>query len=333
MKRRKERIGKMGNTTVVITQERAKISCNFEQVEEAIENILSEYKGAVFTEESKPEAKKEVAKLKKDKKAFQDNLRDAKKVYMGPWNEVETRAKKLIAMYDEPINHISGQIQELEENRIAKKRELIAQIYEELVTNGSEIGSYIPLVRIYNQKWENATKKESEIRKEISEIAGRIQKDINTINSMESEAVPKALDMYYASLDLNEAISYINSYEQQKREILEREQARKRAEEEGRIRREERERMMAEQRAKEEQERMLRQAEIEREEAARHAEQEKAEAIEKAKEEVANEVIESLIPAPGDDTELYEYRFYLSKDGKEKLEMYLDSVGIDWEMI
>lgn len=322
----------MENTTVVITQKRAKISCNFEQVEEALENILSEYKGAVFTEESKPEAKKEVAKLRKDKKAFQDNLRDAKKVYMGPWNEVETRAKKLIAMYDEPINHIGGQIQELEENRIAKKKKLIVQIYEELVISDSELGSYIPLVRIYNQKWENATKKENEIRKEISEIAEKTRKDINTINSMGPEAVPKALDIYHANLDLTEAISYINSYEQQKREILEREQARKRAEEE-RIRREERERMLAEQREREEQERLLRQAEIEREEAARRAESEKIAAIEQAKEEAKQEVIDSLIPDSDDDTELYEYRLSLSKDAKEKLEMYLDSVGIEWEII
>lgn len=329
----------MENVTAVITQERAKISCNFEQVKNAIEDTLSEYKGAVFTEESKPAAKKEVAKLRKDKKYFQDNLRDAKKVYMEPWDNFEVQAKELIAMYDEPINHINGQIQEFEENRIAKKKELIAQIYEELVTNGSELSSYIPLVRIYNQKWENATKKENEIRKEISDIAEKTQRDINTISSMGSEAVLKALDMYHARLDLNEAITYINSYEQQKREILEREHARKRAEEEERIRREERERMMAEQRAREEQERLLRQAEAEREETeAKHA---------RESEEVQKNAVESrpaddwgvgFLPEDSDELPFEQpvtitafYRVVATAEELEQVEMAFNSIGIYFE--
>ena len=41
----------------------------------------------------------------------------------------------------------------------------------------------------------------------------------------------------------------------------------------------------------------------------------------------------SFIPDTEGDTELYEYRISLSSDAKEKLEMYMDSVGIEWEMI
>lgn len=48
----------MNDIQTVITMESAKISCNFEQVEAAINEILSEYKGAVFTEDSKTYAKR-----------------------------------------------------------------------------------------------------------------------------------------------------------------------------------------------------------------------------------------------------------------------------------
>ena len=54
----------MENITAIITQESAKISCNFEQVEAAITKKLAEYKGAVFTEDGKAIAKKEVASLR-----------------------------------------------------------------------------------------------------------------------------------------------------------------------------------------------------------------------------------------------------------------------------
>ena len=115
----------MSEITAVITQETGKISCNFEQVEKAIKDTLTEYKGAVFTEDSRTYAKKHVASLRKQKKDFQDNLRSEKKRYMEPWEKFETQAKELISLYDEPINLINGQVQAFEEKRVAEKKKLI----------------------------------------------------------------------------------------------------------------------------------------------------------------------------------------------------------------
>lgn len=310
----------MNEVRTVITLEEAKISCNFEQVEAAIQDVLSEYKGAVFTEDSKAYAKKVVASLRAQKKTFQDNLRDEKKRYMVPWEEFETRAKALIGMYDEPIDFINGQVKAFEEKRIAEKKELVSRLYSETVPEG--LAGYIPLSRIYNPKWENATTREKEIRSEMSGIAEKTGKDIETISSMGSDCAAKALSMYKSSLDLAGAVAYINSYERQKQEIIAKEQERKRREEDERIRREEREMLLAEQKAQEEREAALKQAEAE-----------KDAAVERAKAEAAQEVIDSLIPEAGEETELYEYRISLSADAKMKLEMYMDSVGIEWEMI
>lgn len=310
----------MDNIQTVITMESAKVSCNFEQVEAAIQEVLAEYNGAVFTEDSKAYAKKIVAGLRAQKKSFQDNLKEEKKKYMIPWDEFESKAKKLIAMYDEPINLINGQVQAFEEKRIEEKKEFIRSIYSEIVPD--ELKEYIPLERMYNPRWENATMKEKDIRMEITELSEKTAKDIDTINSMDSEAVTKALSMYRTSLDMAEAVSYINNYERQKQEILAKEQERRRREEEERIRREERERILAEQKAAEEKEAALRQAELE-----------KAHAVEQAKAEGAQEAIDSLIPDADDSTDLYEYRISLSADAKEKLEMYMDSVRIEWELI
>ena len=272
---------------------------------------------------------------------------------MKEWDRFEPLAKRLIGMYDPVIDLINGQVQNHEAKRIEKKRQLIRALYNELVP--VSLREYIPLERIYGPKWENATVKENEIRNEISNATEKVQKNISTITGMESEAVPKALSVYRTSLDLTEALSCINAYERQKQEILAREQERIRREEEERIRRAERERLLAEQRAQEEKEAALRQAEREKQEALRRAEEEKAEAlkmselerreearkaeaektaaVEQARLEAAQEVIDSLIPGEDVDEELYEYRISLSADAKEKLEMYMNSVGIEWEMI
>ncbi|WP_300810470.1 DUF1351 domain-containing protein [uncultured Acetatifactor sp.] len=345
----------MAEVTAVITQESAKISCNFEQVEKALQDKLSEYKGAVFTEDSKPMAKKTVASLRADKKNFSDNLREEKKKYMKPWDDFEAQAKRLISMYDEPIDFINGQVQAFEENRIAKKRELISQIYEELVP--ADLSGYIPLKRIYNQKWENATTKEKDIRNEISSAAEKVQKDIATISAMESASESNALLAYRTNLDITEAVSHINAYERQKQEILAREQERIRREEEERVRREERERMLAEQRAREEKEAAIRQAEMERQEAlrraevekaealrraelvrqeeARRAEEEKAAAVEQARAEAAQEAIDNLIPDMENEEETFfcNCNVIVTKKQKEALELYMSSVGIEWEWV
>lgn len=313
----------MEEVRAVITQQEGTVSCNFAEVEAYIKERLKEYDGAVFTEESKGYAKKELAKLRAEKKELNDNLREAKKKYMAPWDAFEPKAKELINLFDEPIILIDGQVKAFEEDRIEQKKALIEAIYTELV---GDLADIIPLGRIYNPKWENATMKEKAIREEVLAQATAARIALDTIRGMRSDAESKALDVYKQTLSLPEAISCINAYEAQKAEILRKEQERQREEELERIRREEREKL-------EEREVQRRAAEEALEEQRRQLEAEKQAAVEHARETGAQEVIESLTPDTEEDTQLYEYRVALSKKGKEAFEMYLDSVGIDWEMI
>lgn len=171
----------MNSIEAVITQKSAEITCNFDQVKEAIRERLAGYEGIVFTEESKAYAKKDVASLRKEKKSLQDKLTAEKKRYMEPWERFEVQAKALISIYDEPINTINSQLQAFEEDRIAKKRQFITQLYEETVDDS--IKEYAPLSRIYDKKWENTTVKEKEIRKALSEASARIQADLHTMST------------------------------------------------------------------------------------------------------------------------------------------------------
>lgn len=318
----------MEEVRAVIVQQEGTVSCNFEEVEGYIKERLKEYDGAIFTEESKGYAKKELAKLRAEKKELNDNLRDAKKKYMAPWDAFEPKVKELINLFDEPITLIDGQVKAFEEDRITQKKALIEAIYTELV---GDLVDIIPLARIYNPKWENATTKEKAIREEVVAQATAARIALDTIRGMRSDAESKALDVYKQTLSLPEAISCINAYEAQKAEILRKNQERQREEELERIRREEREKLEAERKALEEREAQRRAAEEALEAQRRQLEAEKQAAVEQARETGAQEVIESLTPDSEEDTQLYEYRVALSKNGKNAFEMYLDSVGIDWE--
>lgn len=309
----------MENNIVVVTQERGVINCDFESAKAYLNQRLEEYKGATFTEDSKTVAKKVVASLRQEKKAFADRVKEVKSEYMEPFTKFEQQAKELIGLYDEPINFINSQVEAFEEKHRQEKKELIYAIYSECIGDMEE---YLPIEKIYNPKWENATFLKKDIKVEIIDVVKASKAAVDTIRGMNSEAVDAALDRYKQDLSLSNAIAYINNYEQQKAAILAREQEKQKQEEQERIRREEREKILAEQRAQQE-----------KEVALKRAEEEKLAAVEAAKAEAAQETIDGLIPDIAGDTNLYEYRMALTADAKEKLEMYLDSIGIDWELI
>lgn len=301
----------MDNLQVVINQEVGKISFNFEEMKAFLMDRLEEYRGAVFTDDSIVAAKKYVASLRKEQAEFKGRVSEVRKEYMKPFDQFKEKADELIQLYDEPINFIDGQVKDFEQRRKADKRAEIQNIFNELQ---DDIKEYITLEKIYNPKWENATYRIKDVINDISEIAVSTRNDVNTIKGMNSDAVESALELYKTNRNLSDAISYITSYEKQKTEIIRREEEKRRREEEERIRREEREKIAAE----------MKLAEMERK-----AEEEKRTAAEQA----AAEAIESVIPDISGESNLYEYRMSLTADAKQKLEMFLDSVGIEWELI
>lgn len=305
----------MNNNLVTVSQKNGEIRCDFETAKAYLRERLDEYRGIQFTEESKTAAKNTVANLRKEKKAFADRVKEVKSEYMKPFEVFYKQAEELIDMYDEPINYINNQVTEFEKKRIEEKQCLIREIYEECI---SDMKDFLPLAKIYNPKWENATTTLNAIRKELMTRKEETKQAVETIKGMQSDVEELVLKMYKESFDLAKCVMYINQHEKQKAEILAREQERIRREEMERIRREEREKIEAEQRAQAEKEAIF-----------RKVEEEKKRAVESAREEA----IEGLIPSMEGESNLYEYRISLTEDAKQKLEMYMDSVGIEWELM
>lgn len=309
----------MENMQVIINQTPAEVTFNFEEMKEFLSDRVEEFKTATFTDDSIKSAKTVVAQLRKEQAAFKSRIIEVKKEFMLPFENFKKQADELTNLYDEPINFINNQVADYEQRRKKEKKLLIKNIYESIVI---EYQDFISLEKIYNPKWENATFSKKAISEEIGQVYASTKTAIETICNMNSEAQEKALQSYKQNLSLTDAISYINNYEAQKAQILAREQEKKRKEEEERIRREERAKIEAEQR------------ELQAREQARiKAEQEKLQAAEQAAEQAKTEVVEMLTPEFVGESNLYEYRISLTADAKEKLEMFMDSVGIEWELI
>lgn len=202
------------------------IDANFDSIKAALAAELDTYKKMVFTEDSKKDAKDTVAYLRKFNKALDDKRKEVKKAYMAPCDAFEVKVNELKKQVDEPIKFINEQIEEFERKRVEEKRALIKEIYTGIAAEHAEAAEYLPLQKIYDKRWENATTTKKAITETITERMTSVETDLATIRSMESEYEDKGIERYKATLELSVAIATMNQFQKQKEEILRREKER-----------------------------------------------------------------------------------------------------------
>lgn len=305
----------MNELTLAIKQNPGTIEMNFDALEEQLDKKLDEYRGAVFTEDTKTIAKAEIASLRRLKKDIEDGRKTVKKKWMEPYDAFDKRMKSLSAKVDEPINAINEQVQAFEEKRRKEKREEIQRMYEDCASEYEDCSKFINLDKLYDSKWENVSVSMKSIKKDMTEKMSAIQTAVSSIKAMRSDKELDALALYKRTLNLNDAIQMITTYEQDKADALKREEERRQREEERR-----------------------RQAEIER---ARVAEREairREEQIRKEEQEKAQQVAEQT-PVVADDELPFEqpstvtafYRVVATPAELEEVEMAFNSIGIYFE--
>lgn len=205
---------------VQISRNNGTIDFNFEDLKEALTAELELYKNLVFTEDTKADAKKTVAELRKLKKQISDKRIEVKKLYMQPYTDFEAKVKELDKLINEPIAFITEQIDAFEQKRIEEKRELINDIYLELVSGREDIAGYAELNRVYDSKWENVSTSKKTIQESITNYLDGVANDVAAIKSMESEYEAKTLMKYKETGVLSDALLTIRQWEKQKEEIL-----------------------------------------------------------------------------------------------------------------
>lgn len=305
----------MNELTLAIKQNPGTIEMNFDALEEQLDKKLDEYRGAVFTEDTKTIVKAEIASLRRLKKDIEDGRKTVKKKWMEPYDAFDKRMKSLSAKVDEPINAISEQVQAFEEKRRKEKREEIHQMYEDCVSEYEGCREFINLDKLYDPKWENVSVSMKSIKKDMTEKMSAIQTAVSSIMAMRSDKEPDALALYKRTLNLNDAIQMITTYEQNKADALKREEERRQREEERR-----------------------RQAEIERARAAEREAIRREEQIRKEEQEKAQQVVEQT-PVIADDELPFEqpstvtafYRVVATPAELEEVEMAFNSIGIYFE--
>ncbi len=195
------------------------IDDNLDLVEISIREKVAEYSAVVVTEDGVKDGKRFLADIRKEKKALDDERKSIKRQWMAPYEEFEKRANQIIALYDEPVKIINDQLNEFEKQRREMKRQEIEAAYDFVK---GDLADWLPLDRIYNPKWENATYSSKKVREEMELIFDQMKVSISTIKSMKSEFEADALRVLKETGSLQNAIAEINELQKQKERFMER---------------------------------------------------------------------------------------------------------------
>lgn len=305
----------MNELQIVVNQQQGKITTNFDKVKEVLTEQMEVYKSLEVTEDNKTERKKDIATLRKMVKAVNSKRIEAKKECLKPYEVFEKQASELVDIINQPIGILDSQVKEFEDRQRKEKTADINKYFDETIVSYTELIDEIGLITIYDNKWENATTSMKSVKEEIKAKLDKIQADITLIKSMPSDKTDEALRLYWGDLDVTKAITMINRYEQQKREIEQR---------------------VAEQRKKEQEEAIAREVERARQaerEAIEREKQAEQKAIEREKQARQAEVDAMAIKQQTSDSEKRLYGIEATQEEFGQVEMYLNSLGILFERV
>ena len=290
-----------------ITQTPGNIECNFDELKETLADHLKIYEEMPVSLENKAERKKDLAMLRKVKKAVSDRRSEVKKQWLEPYNVFDTQVRELLGLIDRPVAVIDDQIKELESRERMKKLEEIKTLFGDMAADYTD---WLTLEMIFDEKWLNAT---TSIKKVKEELTGKILEIGNALimlNMSVSEVKLEAIERYKSDLNMQSAMMYINQYEAQRARILESERKQRELEEE---QRREREMERARQEAR---------AQVAREQQAK--EEARKEVMDNITQPITDEVVKNAKVTAM-------YTISATDDQITELEMAMDSLGITYE--
>lgn len=213
----------MGNSLEALPKT---IDFNFEELKTQLASSLELYTGLVVTEDGIKSAKEDRAKLNKLRDALETKRKEVKKECMAPYTDFEGKVKELVALIDQPIAAIDGQLKAYEEQRRAAKRADILAIYEETV---GELRALLPFEKLWQDGWYNTGVSMKKIREAIVAAEAKAASDLEVLATVESEFAEAVKIKYLEHLDLNEALLERARLQERAKRLLEYEEQRAKA--------------------------------------------------------------------------------------------------------
>lgn len=180
------------------------IESNYLELKEEISKRLEKYRGLVYFDTEITLAKKDRAALNKLKTALENRRKEIKAQCLRPYEKFEAQIKDLVSMLEEVSGEIDIQVKAYDQQQKEKKRQEIEAFFQHTVSD--DLQQIMPLNKIWNERWLNATFSLSSVQDEILEITERVVNELKVIDELDSPYKEQIKLEYLRSLDLGKAL-------------------------------------------------------------------------------------------------------------------------------
>lgn len=129
---------------------------NFQELQDALREILCRYENAVYTEDRLDVAKADKKELAHLRKELDERRKEIKRTYLAPYNAFEAQVKELLAMVDAPLEQIKEFLDEIDQREKSEKRQEIEKYYRKHCGTLGALGQRVwESAAFFDEKWLN----------------------------------------------------------------------------------------------------------------------------------------------------------------------------------
>ena len=177
---------------------------NYEPLKAWVLEQTSVYKGMIVDEAAIPEAKADVAALRKLAKAASDARIKIKKEHEAKIATVLAQLTEFSAIFTDAAGAIDGQIKAFDETRKQEKREACEQAYREEI---GDLGELIPFGKLFNPAWLNKSTSMKTVRDDIQTDVYNAQEALKQIRAFGSAYESEIISAYLDRLNVLDALA------------------------------------------------------------------------------------------------------------------------------
>jgi hypothetical protein len=201
----------MNTMEIIIENDGLNGISNYEPLKAWALEQVSAYKGLVVEEDGLISAKNDCAKLRKIAKNASDYRISLKKEHEAKIAKTLEQLKELTDIFNNAALSIDTQVKEFDEKRKAEKSSAIGKIYED---NIGEMGMFLPMKKIWNDKWLNKGYGLDAIEKEIKTQVESVRDGIATIRMLGTKYESEMISAFLANMQMTDALKKKSELEQ-----------------------------------------------------------------------------------------------------------------------
>ena len=183
---------------------------NYEMVKQVVEKGVSFYANTEYTLDNYKMALDHYNQLKYVKDILEKAKKNIIKIYDEPLEVVEKQLDELIELVKKPFKVVDTFIKQNEKE--SKKQEILVFASKQALSLGlrDHIGFILNSPAFFNSKWANASCRAKEWQSEVCERLSQASKDIQQILSQDSEDNEVELAYYYQTLSMEQVMNLKN---------------------------------------------------------------------------------------------------------------------------